>query len=258
MTTISMPAPPAAVGIVYLRPQSLSEILSGALHLMRGHFWRLVGVFLVATIPARLMTIYGQETHSIELVLAGLFLLLAAIIFVQPMLTVMVGDICRGMRPSLKRAISLTFRRLPVIFVNSLLVLLIFAAGFIFFVVPGVIALVQLMFVAPVSTLEEKRWGVAAIRRSRQLGLGYHWRSFRLLLLMSVLGFALGLVSLPVRLLVQAIPGAAWIDPLVENFVQGVAQIFGLISSVLLYYELRARKEGLTPDVLMQDLRAGF
>jgi len=258
VTTISIPASPTAFENVYLRPQSLSEILSGTLTLMRRHFWRLCGVFLAATVPAHLLMIYGQQTQSLPFILVGLLVLFVAYLFVPPMLTVMIGDICRGMRPSLKRALLLSCRRLPVLFVNGLLWFLIVMVGFLLFVVPGVIAVVQLMFVSQVSTLEENRWGMAAIRRSRQLASGYNWRSFRLILIAFVIGFVIGLLSLPLRFLVLAYPSIAWADPLVENFAQGIGFIFGVISSVLTYYELRARKEGLTPDILLQDLPTEF
>lgn len=257
MTTISIPLSPPVFDNVYLRPQSLSEILTSSLALMRRHFWRLCGVFLVPTVPAHLLIIYGQEMDSILFRATGIIVLLAASMFVPPMLTVMIGDICRGMRPSLKRGLSLTCRRLPVIFVNGLLVLVIILSGCMLFIVPGVIALMQLMFVSQVSTLEENRWGVAAIRRSRQLASGYNWRSFRLLLIVTVVGFVLGLLSVPLHLLFQG-PDLQWVDALIGNLFNGVSTIFGIICSVLLYYELRARKEGVTPDVLMQDLPAGF
>jgi len=256
MTTISLSVPPGTVETVYLRPQSVAEILSASLSLLRRHFWRFAGVYLAATVPAHLMIIYGQTTGQPAIGVVGLLLLLLVVTAVQPLLTIMIGDICRGMEPSLRRAASLTLRRLPVVIVNSVIVLVIIVLGFMLFVVPGIIAFVQLMFVAPISTLEEKRWGMAALRRSRQLGSGLHWRNFRAFGLAFLLAFGLALLALPIVMLLQRteIPG---LDVLFQNVVNGITQIVGLIISVLLYYELRARKEGLTPDVLMQDLSAG-
>jgi hypothetical protein len=256
MSTISWSVPPGTVEAVYLRPQSVAEILAASLNLLRHRFWRFAGVYLAATVPAHLMLIYGQTTGQTAVGLVGLLLLFLALTAVQPLLTIMIGDICRGMEPSLRRAAALTLRRLPVVILNSVIVLIIIVLGFMLFVVPGIIALIQLMFVAPVSTLEEKRWGIAALRRSRQLGSGFHWRNFRAFGLALLFAFGIALIAMPIVMLLQTtnIPG---LDVLFQNIVNGITQIVGLIVSVLLYYELRARKEGLTPDVLMQDLSAG-
>jgi len=177
--------------------------------------------------------------------------------------TVAVSEICLGIRPSAVRAYSRVFANAGRVFGTYLLATLIVVMGLLALIVPGFVLGIWYMFVGPVVVIESVG-GRAALKRSRELGRGFYWRNFGVYLLLSLV---VVVVMLVVAVLAGALVGAVLgvvgfsIDDItrISMLVGTVSFILFtpviLIALVLLYYDMRARKEGYGATQLAEDLQ---
>jgi hypothetical protein len=147
----------------------------------------------------------------------------------------------------LQGAVVLLAPATVVVFLTSLSVLL----GLLLLVIPGIYVLIRLQFAASALALDGQR-GTYALRRSWQLVRGNFWRVLGITLLALLLGnLASGILSLPFVLpTLNGGSGVWWIRGIGLAIGPLVATPFTQIVTVLLYLDLRVRKEGLTLDRL--------
>jgi membrane-anchored glycerophosphoryl diester phosphodiesterase (GDPDase) len=178
-------------------------------------------------------------------------------------MTTMIADICLHNTPSVRRSYGKLLRgglwlRLLLTTVWQIIVVLL---GFLLLVVPGIILSVRLFFTPSVVVLERLS-GNAALKRSLNLSKGHFWRLwgdmivlsivfilaplFLLTLLSGALGFALAAYGAPRNSL------------LAVTLPLGLAQLLTypllFIGIVLLYYDLRVRKEAYDVAALSEDM----
>jgi hypothetical protein len=170
--------------------------------------------------------------------------------------TVAVSEYCLGIKPSFQRSYARAFvapgRLLGTFLLSSFLI----GAGVILFVIPGVILSVWYMFAGPVVVLEALG-GMAALKRSRELGRGFYLRNFGI----GIVTFLIPAVPTFIFLLALAygfeLLGKeyhAWGDVL-SSLVQAAFIPADLAALVLIYYDMRARKEGYGAMQLAEDIR---
>jgi hypothetical protein len=143
-----------------------------------------------------------------------------------------------------------------LLLVVSTLVCLAMVAGFIVLVIPGIYIGVQLAVSLPVLVVEGRR-GPQALSRSWSLVSGQWRHSFGTIVLAWLL---LGIVSTVIRGIVHSatagLGAGGW---LVQALPAAVATMlllpYGAAVLVLLYLDLRARKETLTVDTVKADLQ---
>jgi hypothetical protein len=143
------------------------------------------------------------------------------------------------------------FRRLWSVILISILVGLIVAAGFILLIVPGIIFLVFLSASIPALIVENRR-GTDALGRSWSLVQGNFWHALGVIFVAAlIVGIVSGIIG--------AIGGGNWA---VRWIFTAVAQIvtapYAALVSVLLYLDLRARREALDATTLRQELASGI
>jgi hypothetical protein len=142
------------------------------------------------------------------------------------------------------------FARLGPILVVSILVGLATLLGLIVFIIPGIYIGVRLAVSTQALVVEDKR-GTEAMRRSWDL-VGGHWWHAALTLL--VAGLITGVVN---AVITAPFSAGAW---LLQGIAAAVATTvtlpYGALVGVLLYLDLRARKERLDLDTLKADLQA--
>jgi hypothetical protein len=176
--------------------------------------------------------------------------------FVSFPLTVAISEICLGIKPSVGRSYQRAFAQPGKLVGTYLLTLAVILLGFVLLLIPGVVFSVWYTFVGPVVVLESLA-GRAALRRSRELGRGYYFRNFGAILLaqliVSLLGVMLGTA------LAMALMFSTPISLEGLQFASGVVTLVvappGIIVFVLLYYDMRVRKEGYAAAQLADDLR---
>ncbi len=240
----------------YVREQTVGEIIRGTFKIYFSHF----GAFFVSVllmIPFLIFTniLYAQESY----VLIGFVYIVAVVVvgFFYAAITVIVSEICLGYKPSVARAYKRVFGMLiGKIFATNILATLITAIGYVLLVVPGIIAMIWFVFSQVVVTLEGT-WGISALKRSRTLGKGNYARIFGLLVLLFCVAFVfLGIPVVVINLILAFLfPSAMTLAIVVTVILQCLFIPIGLIPFVLMYYDLRVRKEAYDITSLAEDLR---
>lgn len=237
----------------YVRRHTAGSILRSAVRIYTQHAAILAGSALVP-----FLLLFAIELVRWQDQPAAWPVLLAAILSLFNMVpnTVLISDICVGNRPSLGRAYRRAFGKVTgTVLLTMVLVFVILAVGSLLLVVPGVVFGMWYSFAGPVVVLE-RTTALGALSRSRQLGKGYYLRNFGIVLLTMVaiwtpsivLGFVWGLIvgfahlPAPLAHLVGSVFGALAAPPI-------------SIAIVLLYYDLRVRKEAYDSAKLAEDLR---
>jgi hypothetical protein len=256
-------------GIAALPPRRIGELLRAAFQLYRRHWRTLMAIAAVVVVPLTLLQ-YGighwfrtngqqlqdpteASTSFWAVASASLLAALVGLLLYQ----VLTGAITRniaaevaGQDLGLEQSYRFGFARLGPILVVSILVGLATLLGLIMLVIPGIYIGVRLAVSIQALVVEDKR-GTEAMRRSWDLVGGHWWHAA---LTMLVAGLITGVVN---AVITAPFGTGAW-------FLQGVAAAvattvtlpYGALVGVLLYLDLRARKERLGLDTLKTDLQA--
>jgi hypothetical protein len=256
-------------GLAALTPRRIGEILSAAFRLYRRHWRTLMAIAAVVVVPLTLLQygighwfrshgqqLQGQVEVSTSFWAVASASLLAALIGLL-LYQVLTGAITRniasevaGQDLGLEQSYRFGFARLGPVLVVSVLVGLATLLGLIVFIIPGIYIGVRLAASTQALVVEGRR-GTGAMRRSWDL-VGGHWWHAAFTLLVA------GLITAVVNAVITAPFGAgAW-------FIQGIAAAvattvtlpYGALVGVLLYLDLRARKERLDLGALKADLQA--
>jgi Uncharacterised protein family (UPF0259) len=245
----------------YLKEISVGEVIDGSVRL---YFRNFATIFLIYLLPLFvveliIIAIWPHHDPSVEFFSTGNALVeglrFVAAIPASAAITVAVSEITLGHKPRVARAYGRVLDVIGQFLWTYLLGTLILAIGFVLLVLPGIIALVLLMF-STVVVMLERRSGFDALRRSVALGKGYYWRNFGALVLSMVLILTGQLIlGLPVAMFAAAVevePGIA--TRLLLAAISNVFTPILMILATLLYYDLRIRKENYDTATLAQDL----
>ena len=250
-------------GVVQRRPLRVGEILSAAFRLYQRHWQRLLPIAAVVVVPLTLLQYLlgyqvrgaGQtsEASSWRMGVGGLVTGVAVLL----MYLVLTGAITRavaaevaGQDPSLEQSYRFGFNRLGAVLLVSLLVGLATAAGLILLVIPGIYVGIRLS-VSTQALVVEGRRPTEATARSWALVHGHWWHAFGTLVVAGLLTFVVN------ALITTPFDAANWFGQAVASAVATVITLpFSTLVGVLLYLDLRARKETLTLDALRADLQA--
>ncbi len=242
----------------YVQQQSVGDIIRNTFAIYGKGF---VVIFLSYFLPLLPFGICANEAQAGQA--AGLYLLivlcsLPVSLAATAAITISVSDICLGNVPSLARAYKKVFGVMWKLLATNILQVVIIFIGIMLLVVPGIIAMLWLIFTPSVVILEGLG-GFAALKRSKDLAHGYNWRNLGVILLMLIILVVIGAIigaiyGLLVGLLLPPATHAFLI-----RILQAVVNLIGgtitLTMIVLLYYDLRARKEAYDAAALAEDLR---
>ena len=239
--------------MTYLQVFTLGTIIKSSFGIYFHHFLTILLIYVLPRIPIQLLRLVdGSEASILGAVLDTVISLLITF----PM-TVAISEICLGIKPSVARAYIRGFATPGRVLGTFFLAGIVIGIGFALLIIPGIVFALWYAFVGPVVILEG-HGGWAALRRSRQLGRGNYLRNFGILLSLSMI---VALIILSVVLV------AATVIALIATLPTKLAEVSGavvgilvtppyLISLVLLYYDMRARKEGYSAAQLAEDLKA--
>jgi hypothetical protein len=165
-------------------------------------------------------------------------------------LTIAVADRVLGGNAGWREVWMLLFRRLGLLLTAVIPAAIVIAVGLAFFVIPGMVFALLFAFVSPV-VLIEGIGGRAALERSTTLV-----RSDWLRVALVLIAFAV------VRAVAQVIgtalvaPGSIFFGSLLCDLVTMVLLPVPVLGAVLLYLDIRRRKDNFTPDHLRSDLES--
>lgn len=239
-----------------LRPMGIGDILDTTFRLYRNHFATFVLIALVVYVPyavvdvlliASLVDEQPQPLPTAEVAdgvaLAGFLAMALLFVVVFPLCQgALVHKISAGYLGESIGAVEAYRRALPrllrLIWANILAGVVIMV-GFIFFIVPGIIFSLWLMLVTTVVMLEDGG-AMDALKRSRELMRGNLGKGFLLLLVITLLSIGYTLVT---ELLAVPLAAVPLLDVFVVNLLAALILPITTAPIILLYYDLRIRKE---------------
>ncbi len=268
----------------YLQEQTIPEIIKNTFSVYRHYFRQIFIAYVVIVFPAFVMGLVlinkmVDPRWALTSLAAYFFVYFLFSTIATMAITVIVADVCLGNAPGLRRTwnrlsiksmaklLATTLLFYLILFGCCLLGILLILGGFylspnfpwlltivsastILWIILSTIVIVTLtLFYPPVGVLE-KRWGINALRRSAQLGRGYYFRSLFTFLFMSLFIYA-GIYAF--QAIAAALMGLT--GTILGHVVSFVIGPLPLIYVVLLYYDLRVRKEGYDVETLEADLR---
>jgi hypothetical protein len=231
-----------------ISPLSFAEILDRAFGVFRDHFILLVSISAIGWIPyGVVLAIAGSSRPAIvmsaQLGFALIFPIIslaitAAVIHVYLDRPVTIGDAYR----------SISSLITPVIGTYLLFYLLLILA-FLALLVPGIYFAICWSLMAPVIIVEH-RFGIVALRRSRQLVTGVWWRTFGIFLLAGLIaGTPAGILNL----FWAYIP---FLGQILTTATSAIASSYSLVVLVIYYFDRRCRLEDFDLRFLAEQIRS--
>ena len=256
-----------------LRQMGIGEIIDAAVKLYRRDWLALIGIAAFVLVPATFIevwvtqTIFGSvaatATPSNELVIQSLAVTLVIIavelLIIQPFLyaaiTRAAADAYLGESVSVDRTYRYALTRLLAILWISILASIVTIIGFILLIIPGIIVLVRLTLTAPVLVVEDVR-GTKALGRSWRLTKGHFWRVLGLLVLSALIAsVGAAIITIPTQFAAVALGEGGWpVAALGSALATVLITPFSSLIVVLLYFDMRIRKEGFDIEVMAQEL----
>jgi len=262
-----IPDPPESPRL--FRPRGIGEILTHALEIYRLHWKNLIALVAIIVVPLTLLEVIltDQLTDAVEVSrnvngdlvvdgsLTGLWLgLLGAFVLSILTFTILTGAITRaaamtflGHDLDIAEGYRFGLARFWSIVLVGLLCALVVMGGLILFVIPGIYFGFRLALSEQVLVIEGHR-GRAALSRSWNLVKGHWWHVFGALIVTALLtGFISGIFTAPFdsNLALSAIG---------QTIARVITMPYTAIVGVLLYLDIRVRKERYDPQQLEADL----
>jgi hypothetical protein len=263
---------------VALLPRGVGEVVDTAIALYRRNWKLLVATAAVVVVPVQLLNSFasrnlvsqiGDAFRSMQKGLTpattggtgvgspGGLLALLALPFLTAALATAAASCYMGRPITPGRAWRATMRRFWAVLGLGVLRFMLIGVGFFFFIVPGIFLSIRLL-VAPVALMVEGAGPASALERSWRLTSGQWWRTcgvevLKVVMLLAAYVlietpiFLLSLVAGPVGWLLLAIGG---------SLVQVFATPFLVAVTVVIYFDLRIRKEAFDLAVTAQRLQS--
>jgi hypothetical protein len=165
-------------------------------------------------------------------------------------LTISVADRVLGGNAEWREVWMLLFRRLGKLLSAVIPAAFLVALGFVFFVIPGLVLGLLFAFVSPV-VLIEGIGGRAALERSVTL-VRSDW--LRVALLVLVFGILRGVAQILASALIPRT--AIFASSLFGDLITMILLPVPVLGMVLLYFDVRRKRDNFTPDNLRADLEA--
>lgn len=237
------------------QPRDVGALFRAALAVFGRHPWLFITLSAAVVIPAELIVdgvgleMLTSPYDSSPPLTDGLIPTLANLLVVTPIIAAIciyaLHQIAAGERPSTGQVFVAGFEAFAPLFGAVALAVAGVVLGFLVLVIPGIYLLVRWYFVPQTVVIEGAR-GAGALSRSGQLVEGFWWRTFGLVLLASIVVAIPGLVlTTPFDAIADSTDRAVWV--MVGTAVaSSVTTPFVALFSTLLYYDLLARREGIT------------
>lgn len=255
-----------------LKPRGVGDTIGESLAVFVDHWATIIGAVGAITVPVLLLqaivlsTVIDYEAlannEAIDastlsnLLVVALFTAAASVLagaaVVRAVAGAYVGDV-----PDIGPTISFALSHVAALLITALVWIVGLAIGFLALIIPGVIAGVG-WAVWTGAVLIDGESPTGALRRSWRLTSGRKWRVFGVLLAIALLGMLISAIA-------SSIANGLGQEPLAApNFNTTAINIVSTVltsgiyatATAVMYFELRARKEGA--DVVLADLQARF
>ncbi|MEN6576255.1 MAG: hypothetical protein ABFD90_07925 [Phycisphaerales bacterium] len=261
-----------------LEPMSVGGILDGAFTLYRRNFLRFITIVAIIQVPLSLITLLwatmmlrgvpntledGDDMRLLLLSTVGrIVILFTAIVgnaLCQGTLTRSVSEAYLGHETTVGQTYRSVLPKLVTLIGASLLVGLVTGLGFMLLVVPGVIFALWFFVTTPSIVVENHR-ATAGMSRSKALISGNLGKAFAVGFLATAIAF---IIMVPISTAAGLASKMLFANtPLLALFFRQFAALIGEVlaapipaaAAILLYYDLRIRKEGFDLQMLSQSM----
>jgi len=202
-------------------------------------------------------SVFGVDSvfGAVGLALGGGIVGLVIIMYYYAAVTLTVSVYLTGHKAGLLQVLkrisgTLIFQLLGTLVLVALAII----GGFILLIIPGIIFAIRFLFASPIVVLERVTYA-RAMRRSRELVKDHWWRIFLSLLVVTVL---IQVASFIIVAILSIALLALGLGESSSSIAQGISSVvlypLGLIYPVLLYYDIRIRKEAFNIAALREAL----
>jgi hypothetical protein len=234
-----------------MRPRTVGEILSAAFEIYKANASNLILIVAVVVVPLSLLgTLLVRASGTI--LAASIAALIAVIIFAVLQAAILraatlatIGD-----PVDVEASYRWGFKRFGSVLLVAILVGLAVFVGLFLLLVGAIIFGVFFSVSIPALVIENRR-GTEAMTRSWQLVSGHFWHALGVIIVAWIIAAVLSS-------LLEAIGGDNWFATWIFSAIaQIITAPFTALVSVLLYLDLRSRKEALTAASLRAELASG-
>jgi hypothetical protein len=188
-------------------------------------------------------------TYAVILMAGGLLGFVFSCILQAALIHGTVADL-NGRRASFADCLTTGLGSFLPLTVIAILVALGMGVGLVLLVVPGLILAVAWSVAIPVRVIEHKPI-FEVFGRSWQLTSGYRWPIFALFLIVGIASLAIQFALIPLRgTMPSPAAGGSIIFVAAATIVNILVSMFSATMAGVMYYELRASKEGIGPEAL--------
>jgi len=239
-----------------IRTMSFGEILDMGFRILKNHFVLLVGLGAIVTVPPNVVSNYltgGNEVPDPFTLLAGMLPLLLALMILQPIImaaiTHAISESYLSKSVTFGGALRFALTIVLPLLGTWILAWLIIMVGLVFLLIPGLFLLLMFLLLTPVMVTEGV-FGFAAMERSWNLMKGNLLRALGLLIVTTILTAAL---TAGMEMLANVLPV---IGSVVAGIAQAAANAFGTAALVVLYFDIRCRKEAFDLEHLASQVES--
>lgn len=259
-----------------IREMRVGELLDSAIKILRLHWRTYFGIAAYIMVPlifiesfltredlGALSDVFSgtvpSDERSTTAIVANVASVLLQLFFIRPFLTgafaKATSELYVGGIPDIRETYRFALGKVRSILWVSILVVLATIGGTILLIIPGIIFYFRFVFSSIIVVTEDLR-GTDALRRSWRLSKKFFWKTFGTLfvaqLLTSIIG---GILTIPFAIVSGIIGPAGWPLMAIGNALGQIVTLpFLTTIVVLLYFDLRIRKEGLDLTMMVEDI----
>lgn len=239
-------------------------LLDHAFRLYTGNFALMLGIAAAAYVPFYLIMLVIESSigvalktrgPSISMLVSYLVILILWAAVVIPIATgastFAISERYLGNEVTIGEALRRGLRRFLALSIAQLTASIRIMFGFLLFIVPGILWLLSYSLTVPVILIEGQK-GMSSLRRSRELIKGFRGKAFCTLLIVYLLQFVLTRGILMIAGFFFS--GETGAESILGSAMNSLLSIFfaplAIIATILLYYDMRIRKEGFDLEML--------
>lgn len=259
-------------GAPELRPMRVGEILDGAIKLYRQHWKTLMGIAAFILVPFAFIEqvavwsavrpwepVDPFDPNAGSIVGLGLTFFALQILLIQPFLagaySRAASEAYLGRTPEIGPTYRVALPLIPAILWVTILQFIAIGLGFIALVIPGIFLFVRLMFSQPIVVIEGAR-GTSALKRSWELAKGQFWKILGTVILAGIIASIVSaIIQLPLSAVATNMGSSGWVVAAVSSSIGSVVSApFQITVTVLLYFDMRIRKEAFDLAVMADEI----
>jgi hypothetical protein len=254
----------ASANMPRFEAMTTGALLDRAFRLYANNFALLLGITAVAYVPLYILILLIQSSLAGEIGAAAsqLWVILSQLLFIllwaSIALPISVGaatyaisERYLGSEVTAAQSLIKALRQLWAMSVAQIMAGLRIMIGFILLIVPGILWSLSYMLIVPAIMVEGLKAG-PSLKRSWDLVRGHRGKVFMVILVINlmVMLVSYGVGSLAKVILNLDSSAGTILGKAIDNIVSVLLTPLGVITSILLYYDLRIRKEGFDLEML--------